>query len=364
MEEKDLIEKVTSLFCLDSPIVSCEPYGNGVINKTYLAKSQNGKRYILQKLSQEAFKNIPALMENIRKVTDYLGEKNGENSPVILPVKTKNGGICIENEDGYYRMTPYAENTIAYDAVESLEDFYKTALGFGKFISALKDFPADSLVETIPNFHNTPDRYRIFHEALERDSAGRKKEVQKEIDFLLEREAEMGLLQRERESGKIPSRVTHNDTKLNNILFDADSKKPAYVIDLDTVMPGLSLYDYGDCVRFGAATAAEDEPDTEKMEINLDLYRVFTRGFLEACQGLTKREIELLPLGAKTITVELAMRFLTDYLNGDTYFAIKYPEHNLVRCRAQEKLALSMEKNWEAMQSILREECERAGSRL
>lgn len=343
-------------FCLDSAPVSVEPYGNGVINKTYLVTAESGKRYILQKLSEEAFKDIPALMENIRKVTDYLAETTVGKPVVIFPVRTKDGGIYVKNEDGYFRMTPYAEGTIALDAPESAEDFYKSALGFGGFISALQDFPAETLVETIPNFHNTADRYRIFHEALEKDTCGRAASVKKEIEFLLEREEQMSALQYLREKGELPVRVTHNDTKLNNILFDAQSRQPVYVIDLDTVMPGLSLYDYGDCVRFGAATAAEDEPDTDKMEINLELFRVFTRGFLEACQGLTEREIELLPLGAKTITVELAMRFLTDYLNGDTYFATKYEGHNLVRCRAQEKLALSMEQNWEGMQAIVAEE--------
>ena len=347
---------ICSSFCMDSPAISCEPYGNGIINKTFLVTAESGKRYILQKLSQEVFKDIPALMGNIQAVTDYLASNSVGEPVVIIPVHTNDGNIYMQNEDGYYRMTPYAENTIAYDTPKSAEDFYNVAIGFGSFISALNQFPAETLTETIPNFHNTADRYRIFHEAIEKDSHHRVSSVQKEIDFLLAREEEMGQLQKMRESGTLPTRVTHNDTKLNNILFDKKTNKPKYVIDLDTVMPGLSLYDYGDCIRFGAATAAEDEKDTARMGINLELYRVFTRGFIKACKGLTKEEVDFLPLGAKTITAELAVRFLTDYLYGDTYFKTSYEGHNLVRTRAQIKLVSSMEEHWDEMQKILQEE--------
>ena len=348
-------KKILDAFQFDAPPVAVEAYGNGMINKTYVVSTESGRRYILQKLSEEAFKDIPGLMENIEAVTEYLAKQEGR-AMVLFPVRTREGKSYLQTEDGYYRVTPFAEHTIALDAPESPEDFYQSAVAFGSFISGLADFPAETLHETIPNFHNTPDRYRIFHEALQADVCGRAASVQKEIQFLLDREAEVSLLEQERSSGKLPTRVTHNDTKLNNVLLDAETKEPRYVIDLDTVMPGLSLYDYGDCIRFGACTAAEDEPDTAKIDIDLEMFRAFTRGFLKACKGLTDREIELLPLGAKTITVELAMRFLTDYLNGDTYFATKYEGHNLVRCRAQEKLAAAMEEKWDQMQEIVAEE--------
>lgn len=347
---------IAAKFQLDSPAVSAEPHGNGVINKTYRVTTESGNRYILQQLSTAAFKDIPALMKNIELITDYLSaNSDGTPSMVIFPVKTTDGASYYQEGEDYYRVTPFAENTIALDAPETPDDLYQAARGFGGFVNSLRNFPADELIETIPNFHNTKDRYRIFHGALDANLSGRADQVQAEIDFLLAHEEEASTLHNLREAGELPARVTHNDTKLNNVLLDAETRTPKYVIDLDTVMPGLAAYDYGDSVRFGAATAAEDEPDTSKMDIDLDLYRVFTKGYLEACRGLTDREIELLPLGAKTITIELAMRFLTDYLNGDTYFAIKYPEHNLVRTHAQIALAKAMEAKWDEMQAILKE---------
>lgn len=358
-QDTEKLLAIARQFCLDTPAADCAPYGNGLINKTYCVTTESGKRYILQQLSQEAFHDIPALMNNINLIADYLTkqtEESGEEPVIVFPVRTVDGNTFVYNGDGYYRMTPFAENTLSLDAPETAEDFYQSAVGFGAFISALNDFPADQLVETIPNFHNTADRYRIFHEALAKDVCGRAKEIQPEIDFLLSREEECSRLQKLRDSGELPTRVTHNDTKLNNILLSAENRKAKYVIDLDTVMPGLSLYDYGDCIRFGASTAAEDEPDTSKIDINLDLFRIFTRGFLESCTSLTDLEVELLPLGAKTITVELAMRFLTDYLNGDVYFGTKYEGHNLVRCRAQEALAAAMEKKADQMNAIVAEE--------
>lgn len=352
--------KILDEFKLDSRPVSCEAFGNGLINNTFLVSTESGSRYILQKINEEAFKDVPALMENISGVTDYLEDKakaEGCKAHVIAPVKTKNGNTFVK-ADGYYRVTPFAENTICIEEPESDEDFYECAVAFGTFISDLADYPAETLHETIPDFHNTRDRYRLFHEALERAEADpqlapRIEEAKQEIDFALGREAEAGILQDMRESGELPTRVTHNDTKLNNVLLDADTRKPAYVIDLDTVMPGLSLYDYGDCIRFGASTASEDEKDLSKIECDMHLFEVFTKGFIAACRDLTAREIEMLPAGAKTITLELAVRFLTDYLDGDKYFATSYPGHNLQRCKSQMKLVSDMEKKWEEMNRIV-----------
>ena len=364
-------DELLGKFMLDSSPVSCEPYGNGHINSTFLVQTEKGTRYILQRLSEEAFKDVPALMENISGIAQFLDAKaKAEGSPchVLPPVKTADGMTYIQVaaedagdfEPGYYRVTPFAENSICLEKPESDEDFYQCAIAFGTFISELADYPAETLHETIPNFHNTPDRYRIFHETLERAKADpqlteRVEAAENEIEFVLEREESAGLLQKLRDSGELPTRVTHNDTKLNNVLLDKDTRTLLYVIDLDTVMPGLSLYDYGDCIRFGAATAAEDETDLSKVHCDLHLFEVFTRGFLESCEGLTDLEIKLLPDGARTITLELGVRFLTDWLDGDKYFAIKYPEHNLDRCRSQLALALDMEIKREEMKEIVNE---------
>ncbi len=385
--------EILSCFLLDSKPVSCEPYGNGHINSTFLVTTEKGSRYILQRLNEEAFKDVPALMENISGIAQFLEAKakaSGGVCHVLPPVQTKDGltyvhvtegpdscgdadaagdagegapgdaGSGADAAPGYYRVTPFAEHSICLEKPESDEDFYRCAVAFGTFISELADYPAETLHETIPNFHNTPDRYRILHETLERarkdpaltqrvmDAAG-------EIAFAMEREASAGKLQQLRDAGDLPTRVTHNDTKLNNVLLDEDSRSLLYVIDLDTVMPGLSLYDYGDCIRFGAATAAEDEQDLSKIHCDLHLFEVFTRGFLESCKDLTDLEIELLPEGARTITLELGVRFLTDWLDGDKYFATKYPGHNLDRCRAQFALAADMEANMEKMKEIVNE---------
>ena len=218
----------------------------------------------------------------------------------------------------------------------------------------LSDFPAHTLHETIPEFHNTIDRYRKFKEAVARDAAGRAAEVQPEIDVIMAREEEAGTLQRMREAGQLPLRVTHNDTKLNNVLLDKKTRKALCVLDLDTVMPGLSLDDFGDSIRFGAASAPEDEKDLSKMELNLHLFEIYTKGYLKACPSLTPEEIDMMPMGAKIITLELATRFLADYLDGDCYFKTAYPEHNLVRARAQLKLVADMEAKWEQMRDIVR----------
>ena len=365
MKYNEILKK----FKLESEAVSCEPFGNGHINSTFIVNTKSGKRYILQRLSSEAFKDVPALMENIAGVTQFLETKakaEGTVCHVMAPVLTEEGSSYVfwdgadDCEEGYYRVTPFAENSISLEAPETDEDFYECAVAFGTFISDLADYPAETLSETIPNFHNTADRYRIFREKLEAaksnpELAPRIDEAADLIDFALEREEEAGMLQAMRDSGELPTRVTHNDTKLNNVLLDADTRKLMYVIDLDTVMPGLSLYDYGDCVRFGASTAAEDETDLSKVECDLHLFEVFTKGFAKGCTDLTAKEIEMLPQGAKTITLELGVRFLTDYLDGDRYFATKYPGHNLNRCRTQFKLVSDMEAKWDEMRRIIDE---------
>ena len=342
-------------FALDGEAVYCERYGFGHINETYLVVTDTKHRYIAQKLSTRAFKDVPGLMNNIYLVTSYLRERTEDPYGVMTIIKTVDGGIFLEDAGEYSRVYDFVEGSVALQAPRNTQDFYESAIAFGDFQTKLDGFPVEKLVETIPNFHNTVDRYRIFKETLAKDVCGRAKEVQAEIDFVLAHEEEMATLQRMRESGELPTRVTHNDTKLNNVLLKADTYKPLCVIDLDTVMPGLSLYDFGDSIRFGAATAAEDEKDLSKVTMSLDMFRIFTEGFLTSCTTLTDKELEMMPMGAKTMTMECGVRFLTDYLDGDHYFAVHREGQNLDRCRTQFKLVQDMESKWEEMHKIIKE---------
>lgn len=354
----DKLIAVLRSFRLDAEPVSCEPYGCGHINGSFLVATASGRRYILQKINHQTFRNVAELMENITAITDFLWKKAEDPRSVMTIVKTRGGESYLYTQAAYWRVVDFAEGTICLQTPETDEDFYQSAIGFGTFQQMLADFPAEKLHETIPNFHNTPDRYRIFRETIEKDPMHRASKVREEIAFALDRQEEMSILQNALNSGELPLRVTHNDTKLNNVLLDAKTRKALCVIDLDTVMPGSSLYDFGDAIRFGAATAAEDETDLSKMELDLHLFRVFVRGYVQACPGLTEKELEYLPLGAKTITMECGVRFLTDYLDGDNYFSIHREGHNLDRARTQFKLVSDMEKKWDEMQRIVKEEIE------
>lgn len=352
------LKNTLARFSLIGAPVSCERYGCGHINVTYLAVTDAGRRYILQKINHNTFKDVAELMENITRVTQFLRTRTDDPRRVLTLVPALDGASYIRNAEGYWRVYDFVEGSVCLQQPETPEDFYESAVGFGGFQQMLLDFPAATLHEAIPKFHNTPDRYRIFHEVLEKDPMGRAASVQPEIDFYLAREQEMGTLQRMLESGELPMRVTHNDTKLNNVLLDEATRKALCIIDLDTVMPGLSLYDFGDSIRFGAATAAEDEQDLSKVSMSLDLFRTYTRGFVRACPGLTKTELAMLPMGAKTMTLECGLRFLTDYLDGDHYFAVHRDGQNLDRTRTQMKLVQDMEAKWEQMQRIVSEEAE------
>ena len=349
-------ERVLPHFALEGSPVSCKEYGSGHINSTYQVKTDSGKIYILQRINKYVFSNPKAVMENVGAITEYLRDRVEDQSEILHFQQADNGTYYYVDTDGeFWRCYEYADG-ICLEAPESDRDFYESAIAFGRFQEMLRDFPAETLHETIPLFHNTANRYRLFRKALQEDRVGRAASVQPEIDFLLQRQEEGATICRLLDAGEIPLRVTHNDTKLNNVLLDCKTRKALCVLDLDTVMPGSSLYDYGDSIRFGAATAPEDEKDLSKMGINLHLFRVYTAGYLAACKSLTPKERELLPLGAKTLTLELAVRFLTDYLDGDRYFKTAYPEHNLVRARAQMKLVADMEEKWEDMQKIVAEE--------
>ena len=293
-------------------------------------------------------------MKNIASVTKFLAERDPDPRHTLHLVPTLDGrNYFIDPQEQAWRLYDFVTDSLSLDAAQTPEDFRQSAVAFGRFQCQLADFPADTLTETIPHFHDTPDRYRQLHEAMDRDVCGRKAEVGPELEFALAREQEAGALMCMLADGELPLRVTHNDTKLNNVMLDEKSRTPLCVIDLDTVMPGLAAFDFGDSIRFGASTGAEDEKDLSKVEMSLDLFRTFAEGFLSTCTSLTENERRTLPMGAKLMTLECGVRFLTDYLSGDTYFRIHRPEHNLDRCRTQFKLVADMEKKWNEMAQII-----------
>lgn len=351
-----MLQAILCYYPLDGNVVDCQRYGCGHINETYLVVTNQPHRYILQKINHHIFKDVPGLMHNVAAVTEYLRSSTPDPRRVLTLVFTNEGNSFLSADDGsFWRVYEFVEDSICLQAPETPDDFYQSAVAFGRFQQQLKDFPAATLNETIPNFHNTVDRYRIFHQVLDADVMGRAASVKEEIAFALAHEEEAGTLVRMQHSGELPLRVTHNDTKLNNVMLDAETRTPLCVIDLDTVMPGLSAYDFGDSIRFGAATAAEDEQDLSKMVMDLERFRSFTKGFLQACPDLTQQEKEMLPMGAKLMTLECGLRFLTDYLDGDHYFAIHREKQNLDRCRTQFKLVYDMEEKFPAMHRIVSE---------
>ncbi len=360
-----IIENAIAQFAIEGSLKEKRPYGNGHINDTFLltyeTPSGGEKHYILQRMNHSIFKNPQQLMENMVHVTEYLRKIIAANGgdpdrETLNPVRTADGGCYYEDDShNFWRVLLFIENTLCLEQVESKKDFYDSAVAFGNFQRLLSDFPAHTLYETIPNFHNTPSRFLDFKAAVDRDKLGRAKLAEKEIAFALEREKDTAVLTNLLKEGKLPLRVTHNDTKLNNILFDASTKKALCIIDLDTVMPGLSHYDFGDSIRFGASTGAEDEKDLSKIEMDLSLFEAFTMGYLEGCAGsLTDLETEMLPMGAKLMTYECGIRFLADFLDGDVYFKIHRDGHNLDRARTQFKLVADMEEKWGEMAAIVR----------
>lgn len=311
-------------------------------------------------MNHDIFKNPPQLMENMVHVTEHLRKKilaqGGDPERETLNImKTESGADWYQDSGkNYWRVFPFIENSMCLQKVENTKDFYDSAVAFGNFQRMLADYPAETLHETIPNFHNTPSRLQDFQKAVQTGDKERAALAQKEITFVLDRAQEASVLTDLLSGGELPLRVTHNDTKLNNILFDADTHTALCIIDLDTVMPGLSLYDFGDSIRFGANTGAEDETDLTKVGLDLSLFEAFTKGYLEGCSGsLTAKEIEMLPMGAKLMTYECGMRFLTDFLTGDHYFKIHRENHNLERARTQFQLVADMEAKWNEMCAIV-----------
>lgn len=349
---------------INGTLVQQSPYGNGHINDTFLLRYETAdhseKKYILQRMNHDIFRNPPLLMENIVHVTDHLRgiirSRGGDPERETLNVlKTRDGASFFRDSGGsYWRVFPFIERSVCLEKVRNAKDFYDSAVAFGSFQKMLADFPAGTLHETIPNFHNTSSRFRDFRAAVQSGDRERAALARTEIAFALDRESETAVLTALLDAGALPLRVTHNDTKLNNILFDADTGKALCIIDLDTVMPGLSLYDFGDSIRFGASTGDEDEPDLDKVSLDLSLFEAFTKGYLEGCAGsLTAKEIEVLPMGAKLMTYECGIRFLADFLTGDTYFKVHRENHNLDRARTQFKLVADMEAKWDQMKAIV-----------
>lgn len=342
-----------------------QPYGNGHINDTYLLTFEIDpgatEKIILQRMNRQVFTRPAELMENIMNVTSFLrkkiAEQGGDPERETLNVLPARNGLpyFVDSAGEYWRAYRYITGTTSFDRVERPEDFYESAVAFGNFQRLLSDYPAATLHETIPGFHDTEARFRTFQEAVKKDVRSRAGSVQKEIEFVLAREELAGVFNRLQAADEIPLRVTHNDTKLNNLLIDNKTRKAICVIDLDTVMPGLAMNDFGDSIRFGASTAAEDEQDLSKVSCDLTLYEMYVKGFLEGCAGqLTHQEILLLPMGAKLMTFECGIRFLTDYLEGDHYYKIRREHHNLDRCRTQFRLVEDMEKKWDTMNLIIR----------
>lgn len=352
------MNEIASVFKMERNPVFIYRYGSGHINETYLIIDEIGREYILQKINRNIFADIDALMNNITAVTGHLRKTAQSYREVLNLVRTKQDKSWFEAQDGAaWRMYEFVSDSICLDRPECTQDFYQTGRAWGQFQRQMADFPAESLTETIIQFHDTPNRYKLFHEALSADTAGRAATVREEIEFFLAREEYAATLMRRKERGELPLRVTHNDTKLNNVLLDRITRKPLCVIDLDTVMPGLSVNDFGDSIRFGASTAVEDEQDLEKVSFSVALFEAYTSGFLKSCgQSLSEGELASLCDGAKTMTLECGLRFLTDYLCGDTYFRIARGSHNLDRSRTQIKLIKEMEAQWQIMQSIVERE--------
>lgn len=360
----NIIQEALNAFSWEGPILKVAPHGSGHINDTYRVKIQlasgKTKSYILQRMSSAAFKHPEQLMENIVGVTEYLvaqirqagGDVDRETLQVIRP---KNGeNYYTDSEGEAWRVHPFITHTVCYDAAETPELFEASARAFGKFQKMLNGYPAKTLWETIPKFHDTEDRYDKLMSAIAADTEGRVAECEKEIAFAMTHKKDCSVALNAQREGILPIRVTHNDTKLNNVLMDKDTGEGICVIDLDTTMPGLAINDFGDAIRFGANHSAEDEKDLSKVNFDIDLYEAFTRGFLQGADGtLTQAELEYLPWGAKLMTLECGMRFLTDYLSGDTYFRIHYPEQNLDRCRTQFKLVQDMEEQFEQMKAVV-----------
>ena len=351
MDYMNEYKKIADEFALVGTVTDICPYGEGHINLTLLVTTTE-KRYIMQKMNTRVFPDSDGLMANICGVTEHLKARGIETLSVV---PTKAGAPYLKGDE-CYRVYDFIENTVTYQTATDIGVFRNSGKAFGEFQNYLAEFDASKLTEAIKQFHDTPKRFRDFKAALQADAFDRAKDCKEEIEFILSHENTYGIAMDGLKDGSLPLRVTHNDTKLNNILMDEKTGEARAVIDLDTIMPGSMLFDFGDSIRFGASTAAEDEKDLTKVHFDINLFKAYAEGYCGAVKNsITKREAELLPYGSYLMTIECGMRFLTDYLSGDTYFATKYEGHNLVRCRTQIRLASEMEAQFDEMGKIIDE---------
>ena len=366
-DEKDMNEflNIAEKFRMNGKPSSCERIGSGHINDSYCVQSTGEQpgSFMLQRINHAIFKDIPSLTENILKVTTHISRKihSGEAGDFFHDLRlipAFDGNYFHKDGDGnYWRMFNFIEGSRSFDVVPTPELAYEGGKAFGIFLNLTSDLDAGSLFETIKDFHNIEVRLATFRMVCSKDPFNRTNQVREEIGFIEQRADEMHTILRLGRSGQIPVRVTHNDTKFNNILFDGNNKAVC-IVDLDTVMPGFILYDFGDAIRTGANTGAEDEAELEKVSINLELFRNYSKGFLEtAGNSLTMAETEHLAFSAKFMTFIIGLRFLTDFLNGDSYYKIQFPGHNLQRSRAQFKLLMSMEEDASSMKKIISDLC-------
>ncbi len=372
MENKINVEELLGAFKFDGELENVTQLHDGHINNTYRfdfrAADGTLNRYLVQELNTYVFKDHEGLMNNVLGVTAHMQKKvaasGGDTKRECLcvyPAKDDKP-FYLDGEGRCWRCYNFVYDTHSCQFVDSAKTFYNAAKAFGKFQNMLADYPGETLSETIPNFHNTRSRIADFKKAVADNLSGRAENVKDEIGFVLAREADCSVLVDMLAAGELPLRVTHNDTKLNNVLFDNETNEGICVVDLDTVMPGLSLYDFGDSIRFSANTASEDEKDLSKVSMSLELFEAYTLGYLTtAGESLTAKEIENLAFSAKIMTLECGMRFLGDYINGDTYFKTAYPEHNLDRCHTQLTLVADMEKKMDEMNRIVADCCKKLG---
>ena len=362
MTNKTILE-IASHFKLCGEVMAIKECHSGHINSTYFLTCKNGnttKRYTMQMINTNVFKKPEEVMENIVNVTEYIRaglvaeglDPTRRTLTVVYTTDDKWG--YVDSEGKYWRFYDFIEDSDNYNQVESCEMFEKVGYAFGHFQMQLKDFDASKLYETIPNFHNTEWRFDNLMNSMVNNKAGRVQSVLPELKFAIDRKEITSYINKGIADGSLNLRVTHNDTKLNNIMIDHETGEGICVIDLDTVMPGSVLADFGDSIRFGASSAAEDETDLDRVYCRLDMFEAYAKGFIEGLEGsLSESEIRALPMGAIILTYETGIRFLSDYLDGDTYFRIEYPEHNLDRARNQFKLVADMEAKLDEMNAIV-----------
>lgn len=354
---KERLTDIAKHFCIEGNLLEYKEIVVGNINKTYYTVFQVGaerKEFILQKVNTYVFKNPEKVMNNIDLVTEWIRAKDQDRKTLHFH-HTKNRSTYVIDNGEFWRLFNFIPS-MTFEKCDDLVVIRSAGKAFGHFQKNLSDFNAKKLFITIPDFHDTRKRFEKLWEDVAKDPAGKVEEVREELGFLKSVEKQACLLTDLSKKGKLPIRVTHNDTKINNVLFDKDTKEAITVIDLDTVMPGLVGHDFGDAIRFAGNTEKEDSSDYEKVRLNLDVFRAFTEGFLsETKDKLTKKEIETLPLSVFALTIELAVRFLDDYIQGSLYFKINYPEHNLVRTRCQIALAKDVLQKLDEMTKIVQE---------